>query len=121
MHFRRKMCCLVITTFNLNCKTVERIKKIFQVLSFTFLIILLMNHLLDTYVCRRPHWWSPKRRARRTMQWQETYQAKVFPWLKEYTNDSHGKSFVILYCVLFSAEIAPIRRNFCCPKKYTYY
>ena len=25
-----------------------------------------MNHLLGPYACRRPHWWSPRRRGRRT-------------------------------------------------------
>ena len=25
-----------------------------------------MNHLLGPYSCRRPHWWSPRKRERRT-------------------------------------------------------
>ena len=25
-----------------------------------------MNHLLGPYSCRRPHWWSPSKRERRT-------------------------------------------------------
>ena len=37
--------------------------------------------------------------------------------LKKYTNGSHGYSFVWLYCVKFSAKVAPSWRNFCCPEE----
>ena len=87
MHFRRKVCCLVITALNLNCKTVLSIvKKHLQILSFTFwwFCSIIMNHLLGPYVCRRPYWWSPKAAGEgEGEQGQHTYQAEMFPCLQE--------------------------------------
>ena len=107
--FFASLCCLVITLlaktavklnafqkksvlsrhngFNLICKTVISIvKKHLQVLCFNFwwFCSLIMNHIIGPYVCRRPYWWSPRPAGEgEGEQGQQTYKAKMFPWLQE--------------------------------------
>ena len=85
--FFASLCCLVITAFNQNCKTVISIvKKHLQVLCFNFwwFCSLIMNHIIGPYVCRRPYWWSPRPAGEgEGEQGQQTYQAEMFPWLHE--------------------------------------
>ena len=54
---------------NLNGKTVMSIvKRHFKFLysTFWYFCSIIMNHLLGPFACRRPHWWSPMRRGKRT-------------------------------------------------------
>ena len=69
MHFRRKVCCLGLTAFNLNGNTVKSIfKKHLHGFSFTFWLYfsIIMNHLLHTIYAEDPNGGVFRRRGRRT-------------------------------------------------------
>ena len=115
--FQKKVCCLVITAFNLNYKTVISI-----VLSFTEwkFCSIIMNHLLGPYACRRPHWWSPGSRGRRTRA--ETYPAEMFPWLQKNIQMAAIYSPLFDYVVLnFLLKLQLVEVNFVGQKKCAYY
>ena len=59
-----------------------------------------MNHLLCSYVWRRPNWWSPRSRGRTTRP--QTYLSENFPWLQNHTNASNGNTCVYNIMLRFS-------------------
>ena len=59
-----------------------------------------MNHLLGTYACRTPYWWSPRPAGEgKGEQGQQTYQAEMFPWLKRHIQRAAMDSPVFDYVV----------------------
>ena len=79
-----------------------------------------MNHLLGPYACRRPHWWSPRRRGRRT-------RARNIPGrnfsmapknIQMAAMDSPLFGYVVFYFLL---ELHLVEETFVAQKKCAYY